>query len=430
MDKGVNELYEGVTIITGRQKYILPPSSFAEAHIGMMKPGEIKHQLEGVIEEVINGRSAEAPVIAEIIRKKGGISYEDLEERVRKHHEERASLLNMEPIKDEDVSGGGVWYFVVKRRGDARGERDRKVVISLDQRGNIVDFSCECPTYNKNLAKGNFDSLMNPKEIYGYYLGGNFGNGALVQPQRDVSGFPLFTTRIACYHVASALIQIAQSHGKYSLPFDFTNVAIFEALVMDKFKDRKEADIDDYLIRQGALTEETVRRTSEGEQTLEVAKHSTNFDKYSHRIIQGLRRMLEQREYSFSGFATDFRGTPYKTTSVVFTKRDGRSVHILCDSKFGAYDTLVDSELPFILSNVPVFVWTEEGKQQVMTEIGGNPIANTGTHFLRFDERTQTEVVSVITRPPRELLTGLEAAYGRVYETIMKEITPKPVIRQ
>jgi len=404
MDGGINELFEGPTVTHGSNKYVLPPSSFAEAEIGLMRPEDVKTGLEAVLEHVSDDQTLEAPAIRRAIKQRKA-NFETLVDRVRKHHEGQSKLITQNAVKQGKLTGGGVWSYEINRRGDARRERPRKVKVDLDTSGGIIHFTCQCPTYLTNIVKGNYGriGLSQSQPL------------AAAGQTYDSSGFPTFNTFIACYHVAVALTHISRTTGSFSLPFEFTNEQMLEALFMDVFGNRKEATIDDYLIRQGTITPETLQKVSEGTLTIEVAKHMKSFDKRTKEIITGI--MKARSDYIFSGFATDFRGTPNKTASIVMTKADRRSIHILYDSAL--------SPLPFVMLNIPVFIWRDEGRQPVTAEMAGDPIANCNNYVLRLDERTQQEVVSIIVRPDRQLLTNSEIG---LYSKIITERKSAPLI--
>ncbi len=435
MDRGINELFEGLTITYGHDKYILPPSSFAEAEIGLMSRSEVREGLEDVLETVIRDFRIDAPAIRTTIslieRRFGrGLKLEDLLGRVKAHHENSEALITKQPVKQAELSGGGVWYFTVRRRGTERKERAREVVIKLDNSGNITHYSCQCETYMKNFVKGNYDKLSKLQ----IRQNGQHLQQAAPADGRDVSGFPTFNTYIACYHVAVALKHITETTGTFAQPFEFSKTAIFEALFMDVFRRIKEATIDDYLVRQGALTQETRRQISEGKLALEVAKHMKNIDQRAQEIINGIKRALEKEGYAFSCFATDFRGTPFQTASIILTKNDGRSVHVLYDSRLRIKAPFSkpenEAELPLIMLNIPVFAWMSEGRTSSvseLTELTVDPIAGAGRYFRGFDWRTQQEVVSIIARPDGHLLTPLER---RIYEQVFESRRPKRQAQQ
>lgn len=424
MDRGINELFEGPTITYGSHKYVLPPSSFAEAEIGLMTPGQIKRGLEEVLDLLTQNNTIEADAIRRVLKRKGTIVLEDLVEKVKAHHEGTAKLITGKPVKQMNMSGGGIWYFEIRRRGKSTKERDRKGTVGLDSEGNIAQYACPCETYRYNLFKGNYDKLSEETNKNGARQAA--ANAQLL----DVSGFPSFVTHVACYHVAAALTDISRTTGTYELLFKFIELAVFEALFMDVFRNIKEATIDDYLIRQGALTQETIGRISEGKLTLEVVKHMKNIDSRTQTIIGKIRLARERDGYTFSGFATDFRGTPYQTTSIILTKSDGRSVHILYDSRLRVSvqrvtptNLKLETGLPLIMLNIPIFVWMNEGRSPVAPEYSGDPVAIAGPPFRGFDERTGQEVVSIIARPDRQFITTEEfSAYNRVFtERRLKE---------
>ena len=104
MDRGINELFEGPTITYNRHKYVLPPSSFAEAELGLMTEGEIRQDLEEVLEQVTQDASIEAPAIRHAIRNavrsgKATVSLEDVLERVKAHHEKRGKLITHKAVR-------------------------------------------------------------------------------------------------------------------------------------------------------------------------------------------------------------------------------------------------------------------------------------------------------------------------------------------
>ena len=399
MDRGINELFEGLTITYGNYKYILPPSSFAEAEIGLMSQAEVQHSLEEVLERVAEDDSVEAPAIRHALKRgKGTVSLEDVLNRVKTQHEKRGKLITHKAVRQEKMTGGGVLFYEIERRGDSRKERNRDVKLEIDGTGKIIQYSCPCETHDTNFAKGNYDAISELRQNGSASVNISVGS----QQMRDVSGFPTFVTHVACYHIAVALLHSGRTTGLYRPHFEFTKVAIFEALFMDVFRRIKEATIDDHLIRQSVLTEETVRQISEGELTLEVIKHMKNIDQRSQEIINGIKRVREKDGYVFSGFATDFRETPYQTASIVLMKQDGRSVHIVYDTRFGI-------ELPFMMLNIPVFQWINMGRTLPTRELTGNPIRDVAQYFRRFNERTQQEVVSIITRPDGNLITRQEA---------------------
>src|SRR3989338_1832019 len=397
MDRGINELFEGPTISHGIDKYLFPPSSFSEAQIGFMSRQEIREGLHDAMALVKNSEASNLPAMRAILRRferrlGRATNLDDLLEKVRAHHENSAALITKQPIKQAALSGGGVWYFSVRRRGRETGERARQVTVKLDANYDIMQYLCQCPTFRHNTAKGNYDRIS--EQASGRTMHGI-----------DVAGFPTFNIMLACYHVAAALTYISRETGQYKLPFKFTNIMTLEAMFMDVFRSAKEAAIDDYLIREGALTGETLKRISDGELTLEVAKHQRNSDQRSHGIISGVRTQREKDGYTFSGFATDFRATPYQTTAVVLTKNDGRSVHVLYDSKLGV-------DLPLIMLNIPKQMWQDMGRGDSAAELQGNPIT-ADRPFRGFDERTGKEVIAIIARPDSRLITPTEA---RIYE--------------
>ncbi|MBI2581059.1 hypothetical protein HYV85_04630 [Candidatus Woesearchaeota archaeon] len=432
MDRGINELFEGPTITDGTDKYLLTPSSFAEAEIGLMSKSEVRKGLEEVLKEATINPAFEAPSIRAaicLIEKRLGrsVCLEDVLERVRAHHENSSALITKQPIKQAELSGGGVWHYTIRRRGNEKKERERAVTIKLDSSGNIMQYMCQCQTFRYNTAKGNYDTISEQQQ-----------NGAALSgvavPMLDVSGFPTFNVMVACYHVAASLIHISRTTGQYRVPFAFTNVSVLEALFMDAFGGIKEATIDDYLIRSGALTQETIVQISEGNLTLEVVKHMKNIDKRAQEIINGIKRAREREVYAFSGFATDFRGTPFQTASIILTKNDGRSVHILYDSRLRIKAPFSrpenGAELPLIMLNIPIFTWMSEGRTppvSEMAELTGDPMVSTRGYFRGFDGRTQQEVVSIIARPDGHLLTPLER---RTYEQVFESRRPKRQARQ
>lgn len=405
MDAGINELFEGVTITRGETKIVLPPSSFAEAQIAFMKPAQLRQNIDDAVRAAPSGATPDLLTMRRATERHGNNLYEVLEEKIKGDHEGSLHLLEGDPVISEGFTGGGVFNAIVKRRGDERKERHRKVSITLDGKGDIVGFFCQCPTYHTNLAKGNYDAL---REIDGLSNGSSQGlqptKGLASKSMSDVSGFPLVNVQVACYHVAVALINIAKKTGNYKLPYGIGNADAVEALFMDKIGRKKEATIDDHLIGRGVIIDETVQRISEGYMTLEVIKHMKNIEGRVQQIIMRIKERREKDGYVFSGFATDFRGTQYKTASIVLTKADGRSVHILHDTNLGI-------GLPLVMLNVPVGVWVGNlGKEPVRTEMPENPLQSFGSYVTRFDERTQREVVSIITRPEREILKPAEIA--------------------
>ncbi len=413
MDRGINELFEGLTITYGNRKYILPPSSFAEAEIGLMSQAEVQRGLEEVLDEVMLDHAIEAPAIRRAIQRgRGKVTMNDVVGRVKAHHEKRGKLITHKAVKQEKLTGGGVLFYEIERRGDSRKERNRDVKLEINGAGKIIQYSCPCETHDTNFAKGNYDAISELQQNGSASTNSSSG----LQQMRDVSEFPTFVTHVACYHIAVALLHSSKTNSLYRSHFKFTKVMVFEALFKDVFGRVKEATIDDYLIRQGALTEETVRRVSEGELTLEVIKHMKNIDSRSQEIIGGIKRAREKDGYIFSGFATGLRGTPYQTASVVLTKQDGRSVHILYDSRLGL-------ELPFMMLNVPFFQWISMGRTLPNSELTGNPLRETSQYLRRFDERTQQEVVSIITKPDSHLITRAET---QLYERAIREQRVQP----
>jgi hypothetical protein len=396
VDRGINELFEGITITRSSYKSVLPPSAFAEAEIGHMSTREVRLGLEEVIEQVVNDENVEAPAIRRaLVRNSGEIGFDDLVEKVKARHEGRPKLITAKPIKSEMLSGGGVRYFVIRRRGDSRGARERQVTIALDSGGNIANYSCVCEQYGMNLAKGNYAPFETDKK----------GDVVPSVAPLDAAGFPTFVTYVGCYHVAAALLHISKTSGDYSSPFEFTKLSVFEALFMDVFSGVKDAEIDDYLIRQGSLTKDTSGQVRDGRMTLEVLKHSRNISKRSREIIRDLSRSEEQNNYVFSGFARDFRETPYRTTSVVLTDPDGKAIHLLYDENL--------FELPLVMFNVPVATWLAEGNDPVSARFEGDLRRNVDRSFLNPDARTGQFVVSTITTPDARFLeAGDMGAYS------------------
>lgn len=334
--------------------------------------------------------------------------YKVLEEKIRRDHEGSLHLLEGDPVISEGFSGGGIFYIGVKRRGDERKERHRQVTLMLDDVGNIVEFACQCPTYLKNIAKSNYGKMLGASPSAGDGTRGPQLRGRASNGWSDLSGFPVFSVGVACYHVAVALTHTAKK-GRFSVPFKIGTGEAIETLLMDKLGKKKEATIDDYLLTQGAITEETRQRISDGEMTLEVIKHMKNIDGRVQEIIRRIRERRQQDGYSFGGFATDFRGTKYKTTAIVLTRPDGRSAHLVHDYKLGI-------GLPLVMLKVPPSVWVGNlGKEPVTIEMPENPLQSFGRYVTCFDERTQREVVAIITRPEREILKPAEiAAYDRL----------------
>lgn len=408
MDRGINELFEGVTITRGDSKTVLPPSSFAEAQIAFMKPEQFRHDLEELARASLSDTTTDFPTLRRAAKRHGGRLYEVLEEKIKGDHKGASHLLEGNPIVSEGLSGGGIFYTVVKSRGGG----NREVTLILDDEGNIMKLVCQCPTYLKNIAKSNYGKMVDASSSFGNSKRGSKPKVRASNGWVDLSGFPVFDVGVACYHAAASLIYIARKKGKFTVPFEIGTVQATEALFMDKVSKKKEATIDDYLLRQGALTEETKRQISDGEMTLEVIKHMKEIDRRSQEIILRVKERMQQEGYSFSGFATDFRGTEYSTASIVLTKPDGRSVHLVHDSK-------LDIDLPLVMLKVPLSVWIGSlGKEPVSREMPENPLQSYGSYVASFDERTQREVVSIITRPAREILRSAEIAeYNRLVPT-------------
>ena len=112
MDLGINELFEGPTQTRDGHKYILPPSSFAEAAIGLMTQSEVKLCLDEVLDDVIHNPDIEAPAIRYALEKgKGTVGLEDVLNRVRAQHEKRGKLITNTAVRQESMTGGGVLSF-------------------------------------------------------------------------------------------------------------------------------------------------------------------------------------------------------------------------------------------------------------------------------------------------------------------------------
>ena len=195
---------------------------------------------------------------------------------------------------------------------------------------------------------------------------------------------------------------------------------------MDVLRGIKEATIDDYLIREGCLTQDMLNQISQGKRTLEVIKHQKNISSRAKEIINDIKLAREPDGYTFAGFATDFRQSTYQTTAIVLTKADGRSLHILYDSRLGVRlpNSELETELPLMMLNIPVFLWLNMGRVPPNSELRGDPVATADNYLKRFDERTQQEVVSIIVKPDRQLITPPEQ---RIYNQVFEGRKPKPV---
>ncbi len=361
MDLGINELHEGLTLIRGRDKYMLPPSNFALAAVGMKKADELKELLEFFVE---NPNEETMPVFSRYSKR---MSWEDLEARVRKGHEGMAKLLYDTMVEQGTMTGGGVWHFTVTRRGDERLERARHVVIV--PRDGIENFSCQCPEGRFSDVKGNFDE--------------EFGR---------------FVTHVSCYHVSGALIRLGMSPYRMDERPDI----VFEALARHFYKREKWAKIDRFALEQGVLNDDANLRIGRGEATVEVAKHSKNIPGRMQDIIKRTKTYLEKMGYAFAGFSTEFAGTQYQTTGIVFAKEDGKSAHIL-------YDDAV-CRLPYVGLKIPLHSFMEDGKMHLIETLAGNPVifSRGKRYFREIDVRTQREAAMIIAPPPREALLSYE----------------------
>src|SRR3989344_8708856 len=184
--RGFNEQNVGVVERRNGVKLFYPPSAAAEAVVGRMRRAEVKLALDGFLtsyDENPQQASEEFPVLSKwAAMGKGVISFADLEERVRSHFEGQSKLIDANSIKEHRVSGAGVDYFVIRRRGDERGERSRGLRLVVNEKGEVIDYNCSCWQFNTSGARGNFE------------------------------GAEPFIVKLACYHVSSALAERGIEH--------------------------------------------------------------------------------------------------------------------------------------------------------------------------------------------------------------------------
>lgn len=369
--RGINEQNMGLAERVGNIKLIFPPSYAAEAVIGLAGPEELKYALGQLNSGPLNGTF---PTLSTWSNKENGvITWEDLEAKVRTHSEGMAHLLNSVAIKDSSKSTAGVAYYTIKKRGDARtGEtRSREVRINFDEQGKVVDIYCTCPQFKIGVERGNL-----------------------------ASGEP-FSTQVACYHIEAALI------SEDSMPYNFDDMnVVFESLAMKVFKKSGDKSFlrDLYLLDNDVLTESSLRRIADGESSVEVIWNRRNIRGLARAIMERIGSYLEKKEYEFSGFALDFPDTPFQTTGVVYTKGDGKSVHILYD------EILKSGDLPFVMLKIPRMSWLGDGKDANLGQLVGNPVqfSQGKRYFDDFDIRTQSDVVAIVSRPPRGVIIPIE----------------------
>ncbi len=381
---GINEQNVGLTKLVGNVKLVFPPSYAAEAVIALAGKSELKSWLEAFLDLYSDGSiGGKFPVLSRWAEEgKGKIKWADLEERVRAHSDGMAHLVNSAPIKRIVRSKANVDYAVIRRRGDARkgGERSRSANVVLDEGGKVMDYNCTCPQFKMGFVRGNYDSKM-------------------------------FTTHVACYHINVALAE------KGMLPYRFDdNFALLESLAMKIFrKNGKKAFLRDRFLFGGEIfSEDSAEGLNMGKLTVEVIWNRRNIKGRAKSILNGLKSYFEtdSQNYRFAGFALDFQGTPYETTGIVLSRKDGRSVHLLYD------DSLQVGRLPFFMLKMPRESWLGEGRQADLESLAGrNPVLYSAgrRYFEDFDQRTQKEMVAIILRPVETILKGEEKLqYARI----------------
>ena len=128
---GISPNYEGLRIVSGNNSYFFPPSSFAEAVIGVASEHEIREMLDSVtIDSVLNKVPFELPYLEAFLSSQNGEDpWSELEEAVMRHHEGVKNLLRIESVRGESTSPLKVSRATVKRRGSAVHERDRHTNI-------------------------------------------------------------------------------------------------------------------------------------------------------------------------------------------------------------------------------------------------------------------------------------------------------------
>lgn len=382
---GINEQNVGLVKHTGNIKLLFPPSYAAEAHIGLMSKQEIKSGLEEFLEAYhVGGTDRTLPILSKWAKEcHGKIDFFDLEERVRAHSEGMAHLINGCAVKSRALSGANVDYAVIRRRGDARkgDERSRATSVVLGKDGEVIDYSCTCSQFKTEFVRGNYDSENS------------------------------FITHVACYHINVALAAAGAS------PYRFDDVSVvIESLAMKVFrKTSKKAFLRDKFLLSGKIfTEASHEGLNNGELTVEVIWNKRNIKGRPKSIINGLKSYFETDNYGyrFSGFALDFQNTPYETTAIVLAKEGGRSVHILYD------DALQTEGLPFFMLKIPKPLWLESGRPADLEQLNGrNPVlySKGRLYFEDFDQRTQSEMVAIVSKPVAQLLRNEEKLqYDRI----------------
>ncbi len=381
---GINEQNVGLVRLIRNVKLVFPPSYAAEAVVAMAGKRELKSWLEDFLDAHRDGgMGGRFPVLSMWAEEGGGkICWADLEERVRAHSEGMAHLVNSTPVKSSVRSRANVEYAVIRRRGDARkgDERSRTTSLVLDEAGRVIDYSCTCPQFRTGFVRGNYDARV-------------------------------FTTHVACYHIN---VELAKEG---LLPYRFDNgFALLESLAMKIFrKSGKKAFLRDrFLLGEGIFSKDSADGLGLGELTVEVLWNRRNIKGRARGILNGLKSYFEtdSQNYGFAGFALDFQGTPYETTGIVLSRKDGMSVHLLYD------DALHAGGLPFFMMKMPKESWIAEGRQARVEPLAGrNPVLYSAgmRYFLDFDQRAQKETVAIIFRPFEIILReGEKLQYARI----------------
>jgi len=371
---GIGSNYEGLRILRDNISFFFPPSSFAEAVIGIETKTEIRKMLDSVTVDLYSGNIPyELPSLdAFLQRLHGEERWSELEQAIKRHHEGTKNLLARKAMLGEKTSPLEVSRGRVKRRGSAVHERDRNSVIRGykflgDELPPEFDISCRCPS----------DRYYSARTKY---------------RRKDPT-----TTHLACYHLAAHLYHVSATQEGVFLPFDFRQhpELALEALVMRKVNNKDYAEVDRFLLDHDVLTEQAKEMVRNRKATVEVLRSQYEFgDEW--KIIDSLEQYARQRGYHYKGFAIDFQNRPEQTVGIVYERTDGAAVHILFDQKVWT--------MPFIVAKVP----ESSAEASYSMQIEGPLLKNLNRRFLDFDVRTQKPVVSVVRVPPDDILITVE----------------------
>ncbi|MCP3682978.1 MAG: hypothetical protein GY861_09830 [bacterium] len=388
MSVGVNPIGMGLMVRRENTNYFLAPSQFALAEIGLMKPGDVKRGLEAIVEsgesEAINKWAA------------NGGRWKDIEGQVQELHEGSKNFLR-ESVIESGTSVLGLEALTVRRRGSGRKERHRKLFIrnprTLDDKFEEgFDYSCQCPTF-----------------ILQYPAKNTLKIGEVIVGKES-------TTNVACYHIATGLINRARDRPGFELPFKFTQKQVYETLLRrytSGKSGRKYARSDRHLLKEGVTTEFANRMIKAGNATIETVRHSFKIEYGFSVLFKETINYLEKNGFEYKGHATEFPNRKKETTSLVFTKGD-MDMRIVYDKNLGS--------VPLLLQKRHNVKTEEKTKKKKIRHI---ELAKT---YKETDMRTQSECSAVLMKLPQTILDQcgerIKNSYHNRYETFAASFKP------